>query len=199
MRAPVLALLTLAAVGCTPLRYAQVRPDYDRVDRERTKRLLVVTTPNPQNEPRLGELWSTVARRYVNAHRQFIARASQGAPEGAAAADPLQLCSPEYDGVLWLKPTVARHENAGTVHAAVAARLLRCRDGGLVWSAGAEATFKSDDPDVKELGEIYVAELGEEVRPYFPATFKLLKTVLDTLPDPVLTEADKDEKIELGE
>lgn len=201
IRALSVLALFVAVSGCsTPLRYSRIRPDYARIDRELTKRLLVVTSPNPDDDAKLGELWSTVARRYINGHRQFIAKASQSAPEGPAAQDPVELCSgEEYDGVVWLKPTVVRHEGANVVRAAVAAKLLRCRDGGTVWAAGAEGTFKSDDPEVKELAEIYVAELGEEIRPWFPATFKVLKAALDTMPDPLLTEADKDEKIELGE
>jgi probable lipoprotein (TIGR04455 family) len=45
----------------------------------------------------------------------------------------------------------------------------------------------------------YVQELGEEVAPYVVPSAKLLAATLDTLPSPELNDADKDEKIELGE
>ncbi len=55
------------------------------------------------------------------------------------------------------------------------------------------------DEGVKEITADYGKELGPDVASYAGPTFHLLKALVDQMPDPVLTEDDKDEKIELGD
>ena len=40
----------------------------------------------------------------------------------------------------------------------------------------------------------YAREFGPEVERFVPAAFNLLRPTLDTLPNPVLTQAEEDEK-----
>ncbi|RMG15771.1 MAG: hypothetical protein D6729_12085 [Deltaproteobacteria bacterium] len=188
-----LVLLFTLAAGCSVVRSAWVRPDYERVDKHETLRLAVVTAPLPAGDPKVGELWSLIARRYANQKRDFIAKKNLAAPQL-----PEGLCSEGIEGILHLRPKVERHGDG--VEASVAATLTRCRDGELVWKAEAAGSWPSEDPVLKQVTEDYVRELGESVRPYVGPTFHLLKAVLDTLPRPELVD-DEDvlEKIELGE
>ena len=66
-------------------------------------------------------------------------------------------------------------------------------------AASAGGSFPSADPKLAQVTEEYVTELSAEVRPYVAVAFNLLRPLLDTLPDPVLTDDDISEKIELGE
>ena len=50
------------------------RPDYTQVDQQRVKRLVVVTQPLPDGKQSLGELWSLIARQYVNQNRDFLVK-----------------------------------------------------------------------------------------------------------------------------
>ncbi|QRN98734.1 MXAN_6521/LA_1396 family lipoprotein [Archangium violaceum] len=191
----VMGLALLA--GCATVKNSHVRPDYETVDKTQVKRLAVVTQPLPDNVQKVGELWSLIARRYVNQNRDFIAKvntAVDGNPEDTSFKD---LCVEGIEGILWLFPTVKR-TGAG-VEAAVKAQLLRCRDGQEVWGAEAAGSWPSEDERYKELTAQYTGELGPDVTPYVAPTFRLLSATLDTLPRPQLGESDVEEKIELGE
>jgi probable lipoprotein (TIGR04455 family) len=188
-----LALVSLLA-GCSTVKMYRVRPDYPEVDKTRTKRLVVVTQPLPGGHQKAGELFSLVARRYVNQKRNFIAKQDLAQAE---AFDPKSKCEEGLEGVLWLKPQLV--QKGGGFEAQLQARLFRCVDGEEVWAADAGGSFDSKDDRLIEVTQQYVAELGPEVEPYVAPAFNLLRPTLDTLPDPALTEADIDEKIELGE
>ncbi|HLL54521.1 MAG TPA: MXAN_6521/LA_1396 family lipoprotein [Myxococcaceae bacterium] len=190
------AALLLLGSGCATVRASRIRPDYDQYDRQQTKRLVVVVQPLPDGNAKVGELWATVARRYVNQKRDFIAKESRAV--AGAPVDPRSHCAEGLEGVLWLTP---RMEKKGEGFEALAnGILIRCSDGQEVWSGEAGGSWRSQDPQLTEVTAVYVSELGPEVEPYVPPTLNLLRPLLDTLPFPELTtDAEKDEKIELGE
>lgn len=191
------ALLAFAALSLTSgcvIRESRLRPDYDTVDKQRTKRLAVVTQPLPEGVQALGEMWSLIARRQVNLKRQFIAK------ETAAVVEPFEprsRCKEGIEGVLWLKPKVKR--DGKDLLAEVKATLFRCTDGAVVWEAEGGGRWPQKDDDVKDVTAAYVKELGPEVEGHAGPTFNLIKALVDSMPDPVLNEQDKDEKIELGD
>ena len=183
----------LALAGCATVRHSAVRSDYDAMDRDKTLRLVVVTAPLPDANPAVGELWSLIARRYVNQHRDFIVHRQLAATE-----PPANACREGTQGVLLLRPRLRRHD--GDVDAAVDAKLTRCPGGEKIWEAQAAGTWPKSDATVKELTARYVEELGPDVRSYVPATFHLLRATLDTLPHPRLVrDEDVMEKVDLGE
>jgi len=173
--------------GCGAVQGSSVRPDYETEDATKTVRLAVVTASTTPAAP----LWSRIARRYANHHRDFIAK------EEHVAQTPLERCTDGIEGVLWLKP-VARLEGEGA-QLSTHAQLLRCRDGQEVWRAQGGGSWPSADPTIFELRRQYVEELGASVEPWVAPVFHLLRAVLDTLPKPRLDEDGIMEKIELGE
>lgn len=189
----VAAALALST-GCATVKMSRVRPDYDATDRNTVKRLTVVVQPLPLGDAKVGELWSLVARRYVNQKRQFIVKDNKAVAAGpdGAAFDPKGACGEGLDGVLWLQPDVKAKE--GGEEAAVNGKLLRCTDLQEVWAAEAGGSWKAEDKNLEQVAEHYGTELGQEVRPHVAPAMNLLRPLLDTLPDPVLTESDKDEK-----
>lgn len=193
--ASLLALSFLAA--CATVKNTRLRGDYDQTDRQKVKRLVVVTQPLPEGKQSVGDLWSLLARRYVNQKREFLAR-SQVALAGAPQ-DPTfkALCVDGAEGILWLQPTLERKGKG--VETSVKAQLLRCTDGQEIWGTEAAGSWDSEDKKFLELKAQYVEELGAEVGPYVAPSFQVLKAALDTLPNPTLTEEDISEKIELGE
>ncbi len=189
-----LAALALMAAGCTPVvRGAWIRQDYHRVDRLKTLRVAVVTAPLPAGQQDLGKLWSVIATRWMNQHRDFITK-----DPTEAQAMPAHPCHDDLDGVLHLRPTLVRAGDRVT--AKVHATLVRCSDGKPIWAADAKGTWPLADPEIKDLTQTYVAQMGEAVRPYVPASFHLLRATLATLPHPKLVkDADVMEKIQLGD
>src|ERR671931_1968853 len=69
----VVAASAIAALGgCSVVKTARVRDDWERVDRQRLKRLLVITQPLPDGNQKVGEMWSAIAARHVDLKRDFI-------------------------------------------------------------------------------------------------------------------------------
>lgn len=199
-----LALLLLLSGCASTLKSSRVRPDYETQDKARLKRLLVLTAPAvPGTPPQLGELWSRVARRYVNQKRNFIAKAhgSQDARPDAGALRTLCQEGEGLEGVLLLEPTRVRRVGSGGdvgVEAAVRAQLLRCTDLQEVWAAEAAGSFPSEDPQLKESAQLWTQGLEPAVEPYAAPAFRLLRPLLDSLPEPTPPASDE-ETIEKGE
>lgn len=188
----VLGGLVLTACG-GPVRSVHLRSDYEQADRTKTLRLAVVTSPLPADQQAVGELWSLIARRYVNMSRDFIARENL-----AAGVFPAGVCDDGIEGVLHLSPFVV--QEGERVRQKLIANLLRCPGGETVWRAESEGVWSSEDKHLAEVTERYVETFGESVRPFVAPAFHILRATLDKLPRPALaTEEDEMEKIELGE
>jgi probable lipoprotein (TIGR04455 family) len=188
-----LAVLT----ACATVKNSFTRPDYEQVDKERVKRLVVVTQPLPDGKQALGELWSLIARQYVNQNRDFLVKQNLSHAEPATPDSLKALCTEGIEGVLLLDPQMKL--NKDDVDVAVRARLMRCADSEDIWSAEAAGSWGSRDEKFRERAAQYVQQFGPEVEPYVVPTYKLLQATLDTLPNPKLNDQDIDEKIELGE
>src|SRR5262249_35718611 len=153
---PTLVLLTL---GCATVKSSSVEKGYETADQKKVKRLLVVTAPLPEENPKLGQMWSLMARRYVNLKRDFLVKGDRSQPLSPGnALDAKALCGEGLEGVLWLKPNLRREGDK--VNAAVSAALVRCSDGGEIWSAQAQGTWSSEDSNLKETIGTYVNQFG---------------------------------------
>ena len=187
--------LALLASACSTVKHSWVEPDYVENDRNQVKRIGVLVTPLPNGEQPLGALWDEIAKRYVNMHRDFIVKGTAygPAPEGAYA--PPAVCkSLGLEGVLWLRPTL--RPSGSDVHGEVTGLLVRCKDEKPIWRAEAAGTWPSDDEHLRETADDYASEIGPSVKPFVGPSFHLLKAVLDTLPNPTLTDAEQEEKID---
>ncbi|RYZ42769.1 MAG: hypothetical protein EOO71_06580 [Myxococcaceae bacterium] len=193
---PVLGLMMLA--GCaSAVKSQRLRADYATVDRQQVKRLAVVTQPFPPGKQYVGDLWSLIARQWLNQNRDFLVKENTSLPERPTDATFKDQCVEGIEGVLWLDPQVKQVGDGAEV--ALKAQLIRCRDGEEVWAAESAGSWDSKDEKYTSREEQYVKELGPDVAPFVVPSYKLLVATLDTLPNPELNEADKDEKIELGE
>ena len=153
------ALCLLA--GCSVVKMHRVRPDYADTDRQKTKRLVLVVQPLPNGDEKVGELWSLVARRYVDQKRNFILKRDL---VQAAGFQPQAVCGEGVEGALWLEPDVKPAGEGYEV--GVKGRLLRCADGQEVWAAEAGGSFPSHDERLVEVGNHYASEVGDKVKPH---------------------------------
>jgi len=191
----VLSLAVLA--GCATVKNSFTRPDYEQVDKQRVKRLVVVTAPLPDGKQAVADMWSLIARQYVNQNRDFLVKEHATRAETLDDAALKALCVEGLEGVLLLVPQVKLTQGGADV--AVRARLMRCADGQDVWNAEAAGGWDSQDEKFRERVAQYVQQFGAEVEPYVVPSYKLLQATLDALPNPQLNDQDIDEKIELGE
>ena len=187
-----LTLLALATSACGVVHHVSVRPDYETEDKTKTVRLAVQTKGSTEDDEKVVSLWNQIARRYTNDHRDFIVKS-----ELPASWSRTQGCPEGIEGVLQLAPTF--RVTGGGIETSLNASLVRCRDGAPVWSAQGGGSFESDDDQLRETIQHYETDLGPEVKPYVAPSFRLLRSVLDTLPKPQLPDEDAVmEKIEFG-
>ncbi len=189
----ILSLLLMLS-GCSVVKMARVRDDWSSAHADKVKRLTVVVQPPPDGQQKAGEAWSRLVRRYVNMKRNFLVRAER------VQAEPVELaavCIEGTEGMLWLKPVVtARGEG---FEASVEGKLLRCTDGLELWAANAGGSFPLKDDKLIEVTAMYGKEFAPEVERYIPLGMNLLRPLLDTLPNPVLTKEEEDEKVTVDE
>lgn len=180
--------------SCAVVKMHRVSEEWQNTPQGQVKRLLAVVQPLPENSNQVGTLFSLVTRRYVNQKRNFLVKDNKAQD---AVVDLQSLCVSGLEGVLWLKPKLVRVGKG--FESQVIGQLLRCGDGKELWRAEAAGSFPATDERLKEVTQQYETELGNEVSDYVAPAFNLLRPLLDTLPDPQLTEEDVTEKIELGE
>lgn len=197
IRWPVVRVLWLSVVvlsACSVVKTSTLRPDWPQEDQRRVRRLAVVVEPLLGHSAKVGELMARVARRYVNLKRDFLVKREIVAQ---TPVQPSELCGGDdaIEGVLLLQVTLTR-QKAG-FEAQLHGALLRCGDARQAWSVTAGGSFASKDERLTEVTQVYVREVGPEVEPYVALTLNLLRPALDTLPQPVLTEDDVNEKLSL--
>lgn len=192
--AAVRALLLLLLTSCSVVKMSRLGDDWETQEKNRLKRIAVLVQPLPDGNEKVGAMFARVARRYVHMKRNFLVKADAARP---AAQERTADCGEGIDGILWLEPKVKSLGDG--IEANVKAQLLRCADGKDVWAAEAGGSFKSYDEGLKEVAANYGRENGAEVERYVPAAMNVLRPMLDTLPQPELTEADVEEKMTLDE
>lgn len=187
-----LMCVAMALVGCSSVSNVWVTDDFKTAHRTKTYRLNVVSE-GLAKDAKLDELWTRMAQRWVNHHRDFIAKRRT-----MVAADGAKLCTGDTQAVLWLKPAVTR--KGDEVQASAQAGLFACPDGQRIWTAQASGAWPVADEQLTATQQKYVRELGAAVGPFVPATFRLLRELLDSLPRPKLVKDDDVmEKIEVNE
>lgn len=203
-----MAIIGVGAQGCGgTLRQSWTVDNYAASDQAQTKRLAVAVTVHTQGvtlaadaTQAVQQLWANVARRYANQHRDFLVRGAVVAASTQTAltsACGLGTGDRPIQGAIVLVGTQAAAGDGAQV--AVQAELVRCADAKVIWKASGDNRFASDDATVAELTQYYMRELGAGVQPWVAPVFHLLRTVLETLPAPVLSDAETMEKIDLGE
>lgn len=194
VRALVFGLLLLTS-ACSVVKMHRLSPAWETEDRLKLKRVALVVQPLPVGDEKVGAMFARLARRYVHQKKEFllVSDAARAAPPADKSTD----CPDKVDGILVLSPVFTPHQGGFALE--VKAQLLRCSDGQEEWAAEAAGSFPSQDEGLKEVAANYAREYGAGVEPYVAPTMRLLRPMLDTLPNPQLNAEDQDEKMTLDE
>lgn len=194
-----LLILSLGAMasGCA-VRSVYVKPDFEQVDRQNLKRVLVSATPIPGQPAKAAELLASMSRRHINQHKDYLAVDYEVLKD---AAKWKALCKVQEDdepvhGVV--RVMVAKLlADGGDLTVDLTADLQRCDSGALVWKVEADLTNDQKDEDLKELANVYRKEFGALADSLAAPFFLVIRAAFDSLPSPVLTDEETMEKIEL--
>lgn len=191
----VLAVLCggVVGAGCSSVRHTYRQAGYDVHGEGAVKRVAVVGWA-PQAEADLGPVLAHVAADLVKLRKNYLVT---GASSGYAGRWSMA-CDANVQGVALVRALEVERVSGGKVRLALSLELLRCSDGALLFRNEAEGTRAFDDAHLRGLTQNYTALLGEDAKHFAAPSFGLLQPMVGQLPDPLLSEAEVEEKIELG-
>jgi probable lipoprotein (TIGR04455 family) len=131
-----------------------------------------------------------MTRDLIKANRNYLVLGT-AATEGEVA----EACK-TLDGVL--KMSVNRADAAGgRIDIEITGELRRCSDKSVVWNATGRASGKSRSRSLKNLVQNYVEKYGDLAEVYAAPAYNILQDIVETMPNPELTEDELMEKIDL--
>ena len=181
--------IMLVSFACTSVRHQFVVEDYKKNPGQMIKRIVIISDPFPQNRDLAG-LISAMTRDLIKANRNYLVYGT-AVTEGEVA----EACK-TLDGVL--KMSVNRADAAGgRIDLEITGELRRCSDNFAVWNATGHASGKSRNRSLKNLVQNYVEKYGNLADVYAGPAYNILQDIVETMPNPELTEEELMEKIDL--
>lgn len=109
--------------------------------------------------------------------------------------EPAEVPIKKVQGIFRLK--IREIETSDKVKLSALGKVIHCAKGETLWEGLAEDSYPKNAEENRSLintyTQLYGKEIAEKVNPYF----FLLQSLLDKLDNPILTEEEKDEKIEV--
>ena len=181
--------LALLSFACTSVRRQYILKDYTRNPGQMVKRIVIISKPSPQ-EKDLAGLVSAMTRDLLKTNRNYLVYGTLSTEREVAEA-----CKTR-DGVL--KMWVGRADAVGEhIDLEITGELRRCSDHSAVWSATGRASSKWRNRSLQNLVQSYVEEYGHQAEVYAAPAFNIIEDLVETMPNPELTEDELMEKIDL--
>jgi probable lipoprotein (TIGR04455 family) len=181
--------IMLVFFACSSVRHRFIVEGYKKNPGQMIKRIVIISEPSPQNRG-LAALISDMTRDLIRTNRNYLVYGTVSTEREVAEA-----CKTR-DGVL--KMSVDRADAVGNhVDLEITGELGRCSDKSVVWNATARASGKSRNRSLKNLVQNYVEKHGNLAEVYAAPAFKIIEDMVETMPNPELTEDELMEKINL--
>jgi len=181
--------IMLVFFACSSVRHRFIVEGYKKNPGQMIKRIVIISEPSPQNRG-LAALISDMTRDLIRTNRNYLVYGTVSTEREVAEA-----CKTR-DGVL--KMSVDRADAVGNhVDLEITGELRRCSDKSVVWNATARASGKSRTRSLKNLVQNYVVKHGNLAEGYAAPAFNIIEDIVETMPNPELTEDELMEKIDL--
>jgi probable lipoprotein (TIGR04455 family) len=181
--------IMLVAFACSSVRRRFVVEGYTRDPGQMIKRIVIISQASPQNKELTG-LVSAMTRDVIKTNRNYLVYGILSTGRNVAEA-----CK-SRDGVLEMR--VDRADAVGErVDLEITGELRRCSDNSVVWRATARSSGKSRNRSLENLIRSYVEEHGSQAEVYAAPAFNIIEDIVEAMPNPVLTEDELLEKIDL--
>jgi probable lipoprotein (TIGR04455 family) len=179
----------LVSFACTSVRHRFIVEDYKKNPGQMIKRIVIISDPFPQNRDLAG-LVGAMTRDLIKTNKNYLVYGTASTEREVGEA-----CK-TLDGVL--RMSVSRADAAGgRIDLEITGELRRCSDKSAVWNATARASGKSRSRSLENLVQNYVKKYGDLAEVYAAPTYNILQDIVETMPNPELTEDELMEKIDL--
>lgn len=184
-----LLFIMLGSSACSSVRRQFLVEGYTGNPEQMIKRIVIISEVSPQNKDLAG-LVNAVTRDVIKTNRNYLVYGSL-----STERDVVEACKGR-EGVL--KMRVNKADAAGErVELEMTGELRRCSDNSLVWSTSARSSGKSRNRSLENLIRSYVEEYGKQAEVFAASAFNVIEAIVETMPNPALTEDELIEKIEL--
>lgn len=185
-----IVVTAFALAGCSTLGSTYVAPGYKSTSADAVKRITIGAWA-PTEQAGAAPVIARVAADFVKLRKNYLV------PEAVALRGWEEGCKEGRDGVLTVRVTKSELKDR-EVDLHLVTELYRCADGALLWRAEGCGEAKSNDESLKQMVENYTREVGPDAERFAAPAFVVLQDMLNAMPDVVLTDAEVEEKIELG-
>jgi probable lipoprotein (TIGR04455 family) len=182
-------LLILFLIQCSGISSLTKDPLYEKKV-SLSKRIIVYA--NPENKiTKMEQLTLTdLARDLIGHHKEFIVYKTPPKFSGGCSKEV-----PKAEAIFMLSLTQEQASN--DLKLQLSGNFIQCRDQKSIWSASVTKTFSLDSNENESLKNTYKQRYGmgivNRVNPYY----KAVSILIDALDSPILTNEEKDEKIEV--
>ncbi|PJZ58051.1 MXAN_6521/LA_1396 family lipoprotein [Leptospira barantonii] len=183
----ILISLIFAVTNCT-VKYVKAGPVWEK-ELSSFKRLAVSVPTESEAGVAEKKLAAKIAENYLSHHKEFIIYPYRSGNGTCGGSDK------KVQGIFQLK--IREKETADKVSLSALAKVIHCGKGETLWEGLAENSYSKNTEENQSLINTYTQLYGKEISGKVNAYFFLLQSLLDKLDSPVLTEEEKDEKIEV--
>jgi probable lipoprotein (TIGR04455 family) len=181
--------ILLLSFACSSVHRRFIVEGYKKNPGRMIKRIVIISKSSPQNRDLVG-LINAMTRDLIKTNRNYLVYGTVSTErEGVEACET-------REGVLTM--SLDRADAAGEhIALEITGELRRCSDRSVVWSATARASGRSRNRSLKNLIQNYVEEFGKQAEVYAAPAFNVIEDIVETMPNPELTEDELMEKINL--
>lgn len=181
-------VLILTVFYCSTVR--EVKRDNDLKGKlSRLKRIAVVVPPVSKLTKMEQLFLAEISKDQISAKKDFIVFRSPENFKGVCTKD-----NPKIEGIFQMNSV--QEERGGSLKIELNSSLMDCRDGKTVWSATSAGTFSLNSRENESLRKTYTQKFGLGIESRVNPYFQMINEMLEELESPILTESEKDEKIE---
>ena len=186
---PIILLILLTATGCSSVKSGFLKEGYIKNRVKMIKNVVIVTKPVPKN-PGMAELVSNIASDIIKSQKNYIVHGFR--KMGSKWPDECK----NIEGVIVFSLKDIKTFNE-SVFLDITGKLFGCRSGNLLWSSNGadEQTYKNSK--LKHLTESYSVKYKETADKFAAPLFRILQDMIDTMPNPELTDDEIMKKIEI--
>ncbi|EQA63290.1 MXAN_6521/LA_1396 family lipoprotein [Leptospira alexanderi] len=179
--------LALTITNCT-VKYVKTGPTWEK-ELTTFKRLAVYVPAVSEAGNSEKQLAAKIAENYLSHHKEFIIypfRSGNGTCGGSGK---------KVQGIFQLK--IREKETSDKVELSALGKVIHCTKGETLWEGLAEDSYPKNIGENQSLINTYTQLYGKEIAGKVNPYFLLLQNLLDKLDSPILSEEEKDEKIEV--
>lgn len=184
-------IILLLLINCSSTGSVFIKDKYaDNKDAMVKKVIVAVTSPEKYRE--ITPLVSNIAADIIKLRTNYLVYEYKT----VEALNWNTLCSKKVDGIFLFTLEKSEIQN-DKVNLKIKSELYKCSDNELIWKITGSKNEVSGNSDLKELTSEYGKKYSKTAPLYSAPSFVIIQDIIESVPDPELTDAEIDIKIKL--